>query len=53
MKATIIAFAFSCLAFSASADARVDLTAVITKDFAVSPSLNQAVEALAEVMNHE
>lgn len=46
MKATVIALALSCLAFSAYADARVDLTAVISKDFAVSPSLNQAVEAL-------
>ena len=37
MKATVVAIAISCLALTAFADARVDLTAVISKDFAVSP----------------
>lgn len=46
MKATVVAIAISCLALTAFADARVDLTAVISKDFAVSPSLDQAVGAL-------
>lgn len=46
MKVPAIAFAISCLAFSAFADARVDLTAVISKDFAASPSWDQATSAL-------
>jgi hypothetical protein len=46
MKAAAIVLALSCLAFSAFADARVDLTAVIGKDFIASPSLDQAAQAL-------
>ena len=46
MKAPVIAFAISCLAFSAFADGRVDLTAVISKDFEARPSWGQATSAL-------
>ena len=47
MKATVIALGLSCLAFSAFAQTRVDLTAVLSKDFIGSPSFDQAVQALS------
>jgi len=53
MNARILAFAFSCLAGlacpapAAFADGRADLTAVLSKDFVASPTLDQAATALA------
>jgi hypothetical protein len=47
MKASAIALALCCLALSGHSETRVDLTAVIGKDFIGSPSLDQAAEALA------
>ncbi len=46
MKAPVLALAISCLASSAFADTRVDLTAVLSKDFIASPSFDQAAHAL-------
>jgi hypothetical protein len=46
MKAKIAALALSCLAFSAFAQTRVDLTALIGKDFIDRPTLDQAASAL-------
>jgi hypothetical protein len=46
MKASLIALALSCLAFSGFAETRVDLTAVVGKDFMDRPSFDQAARAL-------
>jgi len=46
MRTAAIAIMISCLAFSAFADTRVDLTAVISKDFIASPSFDRAAHAL-------
>ncbi len=46
MKKTTIALAISCLACSAFAGTRVDLAAVLSKDFIASPSFDQAAHAL-------
>lgn len=46
MKAATLAFAITCLALSAFPDGKADLTAVVGRDFAASPSLDQAARAL-------
>jgi hypothetical protein len=46
MKARILALALSCLAFSAFSQTRVDLSAILSKDFIDSPSFDQAARAL-------
>jgi hypothetical protein len=46
MKAAALAFAITCLALSAFPDGRTDLTAVVGRDFAASPSFDQAARAL-------
>jgi hypothetical protein len=46
MKAIALALALSCLALSGFSQTRVDITAVLTKDFIDSPSLDQAASAL-------
>jgi hypothetical protein len=46
MKATVLTLALACLALSGFSQARVDLTAVITKDFVDSPTFDQAAQAL-------
>ena len=46
MKAKMLALALACLALSGFAQTRVDLSAVIGKDFIDSPSFDQATRAL-------
>jgi hypothetical protein len=46
MKAKAFTICLFCLALPAFAETRVDLTAVISKDFMSSPSFDQAVQAL-------
>ena len=46
MKAKALAICLFCLGAAAFAETRVDVTAVISKDFMSSPSFNQAVSAL-------
>lgn len=48
MKAQLIALALSCLALSGFAQTRVDLTALIGKDFVDSPTFDQAARALGD-----
>jgi hypothetical protein len=48
MKAIALALCLSCLAVAAFAETRVDVDAVICKDFMSSPSFDQAVRALGD-----
>jgi hypothetical protein len=48
MKARALAICLSLLAVAAFAETRVDVDAVIAKDFMSSPSFNQAVRALGD-----